>query len=59
MLKTFQVDGYAVNKRGNTVGIQYTLTGASPDTAKSTAQLLAQQGGYEHVRITRVQEVAA
>ncbi|HBS7951009.1 TPA: hypothetical protein MAS44_003541 [Klebsiella pneumoniae] len=58
MLKTFQIDGYAVNKRGNTVGIHYTLT-SSPDTAKSTAQLLAQQGGYKHVRITRVQEVAA
>ncbi|HBC8784018.1 TPA: hypothetical protein KE576_002309, partial [Escherichia coli] len=54
MRKTFQIDGYAVNKRGNTVGIHYTLTGASPDTAKSTAQLLAQQGGYKHVRITRV-----
>ncbi|HCB0645339.1 TPA: hypothetical protein MYL57_005434 [Klebsiella variicola subsp. variicola] len=59
MLKTFQVDGYAVNKRGNTVGIHYTMTSASPDTAKSSAQLLAQQGGYKHVRITRVQEVAA
>ena len=23
MRKTFQVDGYAVNKRGNTVGIHY------------------------------------
>lgn len=31
MRKTFQIDGYAVNKRGNTVGIHYTLTGASPD----------------------------
>ncbi|HBU6140489.1 hypothetical protein RAG00_23470 [Klebsiella variicola subsp. variicola] len=59
MLKTFQIDGYAVNKRGNTVGIHYTLTSDSPDTAKSTAQLLAQQGGYQHVRITRAQEVAA
>ena len=36
MRKTFQVDGYAVNKRGNTVGIHYTLTSGSPDTAKST-----------------------
>ncbi|PJR63508.1 hypothetical protein [Raoultella sp. T31] len=59
MLKTFQVDGDAVNKRGNTVGIHYTLTSASPDAAKSTAQLLAQQGGYLHVRINFVREVAA
>lgn len=59
MRKTFQIDGYAVNRRGHTVGIHYTLTSASPDTAKSSAQLLAQQGGYKHVRITRDQEVAA
>ncbi|HDS5695590.1 TPA: hypothetical protein QHX42_000082 [Klebsiella pneumoniae subsp. pneumoniae] len=59
MRKTFQIDGYAVNQRGHTVGIHYTMTSTSPDAAKSTAQLLAQQGGYKHVRITRVQEVAA
>ncbi|HCA9948956.1 TPA: hypothetical protein MYK80_002694 [Klebsiella variicola subsp. variicola] len=59
MCKTFQIDGYAVNQRGHTVGIHYTLTSGSQDTAKSTAQLLAQQGGYKHVRITRIQEVAA
>ncbi|MCQ6967823.1 hypothetical protein MRO90_19050 [Escherichia coli] len=39
MRKTFQIDGYAVNKRGNTVGIHYTMTSTSPETAKSTAQL--------------------
>ncbi|HFU6515539.1 TPA: hypothetical protein ACGPDV_000934 [Klebsiella pneumoniae] len=59
MRKTFQIDGYAVNQRGHTVGIHYTMTSTSPETAKSSAQLLAQQGGYKHVRITRVQEVAA
>lgn len=57
MRKTFQIDGYAVNRRGHTVGIHYTLTSSSPDTAKSTAQLLAQQGGYKHVRINFVREV--
>ncbi|HBS9294671.1 TPA: hypothetical protein MAW35_005427 [Klebsiella pneumoniae] len=59
MRKTFQIDGYAVNKRGNTAGIHYTMTSTSPETAKSTAQLLANKGGYKHVRITRIQEVAA
>ncbi|VAS78830.1 Uncharacterised protein [Klebsiella pneumoniae] len=59
MRKTFQIDGYAVNRRGHTVGIHYTMTSTSQETAKSTAQLLAQRGGYKHVRITRVQEVAA
>nr|DAY62087.1 MAG TPA: hypothetical protein [Caudoviricetes sp.] len=59
MRKTFQIDGYAVNRRGHTVGIHYTLTSGSSDTAKSTAQLLAQQGGYLHVRINFVREVSA
>lgn len=57
MRKTFQIDGYAVNKRGHTVGIHYTMTSTNPETAKSTAQLLAQKGGYKHVRINFVQEV--
>ncbi|EPL2154184.1 TPA: hypothetical protein RSS87_002488 [Klebsiella pneumoniae] len=59
MRKTFQIDGYAVNRRGHIVGIHYTMTSTSPETAKSTAKLLAQKGEYKHVRITRVQEVAA
>ncbi|MFB5951566.1 hypothetical protein [Klebsiella pasteurii] len=57
MRKTFQIDGYAVNRRGHTVGIHYTMASTSPETAKSTAQLLAQQGGYLHVRINFVREV--
>lgn len=57
MRKTFQIDGYAVNRRGHTVGIHYTLTSTSPDTAGSIAQLLAQKGGYKHVRINFIQEV--
>lgn len=56
MRKTFQIDGYAVNKRGLTVGIHYTMTSAGPETAKATAQLLAQKGGYKHVRINSVRE---
>lgn len=56
MRKTFQIDGYAVNKRGLTVGIHYTMTSTSPETAKATAQLLAQKGGYKHVRINSVRE---
>lgn len=57
MRKTYQVDGYAVNKRGHTTGIHYTLTSTSPDTAKDTAQQLALQGGYKHIRINFVREV--
>lgn len=57
MRKTFQIDGYAVNRRGHTVGIHYTMTSTSPETAKSTAQLLAQKGGYKHIRINFIREV--
>lgn len=57
MRKTFRIDGYAVNKRGNTIGIHYTLTSASADAAKEAAQQLAQQCGYKHVRLNFVREV--
>lgn len=59
MRKTFQIDGYAVNRRGHIVGIHYTMTSTSPETAKSTAKLLAHKGGYKHVRINFVREVTA
>ncbi|MDI9803992.1 hypothetical protein [Citrobacter koseri] len=57
MIKTFQVYGFAVNKRGHTVGIHYTLTSTTPDEAKSAAQLLALRGGYKHIRIHFAREV--
>jgi hypothetical protein len=56
MRKTYQVTGYAVNRRGHTVGIHYTLTATSESAARSTAQQLATEGGYNHIRITLVQE---
>lgn len=57
MRKTFQIDGCAVNRRGYTVGIHYTMTSTSPETAKSTAQLLAHRGGFRNIRISYVREV--
>lgn len=56
MLKNYQAYGFAVNKRGHTVGIHYTLTSTTPDEAKLAAQLLAQQEGYKHIRINFVRE---
>lgn len=56
MRKTFQIDGYAVNKRGLTIGIHYTITSTDSETAKTTAQLLARKGGYKHIRINFVRE---
>ncbi|HBB6758752.1 TPA: hypothetical protein JD366_002616 [Citrobacter amalonaticus] len=58
MRKTFQAYGFAVNRRGHTVGIHYTLTSTSYDDAKSAAHLLAQQEGYKHIRINFVREVS-
>ena len=51
--------GYAVNKRGLTVGIGYQLISSDTKTATAHAVLQAQREGLSHVRITRVQEVSA
>ncbi|CTQ26842.1 TPA: HAD family hydrolase [Klebsiella pneumoniae] len=59
MRNYFRITGYAVNKRGLTVGIGYQLTSSDTKTAMAHAVLQAQREGLSHVRITRVQEVAA
>lgn len=59
MRNYFRITGYAVNKRGLTVGIGYQLTSSDTKTAMAHAVLQAQREGLCHVRITRVQEVAA
>lgn len=59
MRNYFRITGYAVNKRGLTVGIGYQLTSSDTKTAMAHAVLQAQREGLSHVRITRAQEVAA
>ncbi|HBR1772176.1 TPA: ash family protein [Klebsiella pneumoniae] len=59
MRNYFRITGYAVNKRGLTVGIGYQLISSDTKTATAHAVLQAQREGFRHVRITRVQEVAA
>ena len=59
MRNYFRITGYAVNKRGLTVGIGYEITSSDTRTAKTHALLQAQREGLSHVRITRVQEVSA
>ncbi|HBX8219786.1 TPA: ash family protein [Klebsiella pneumoniae] len=59
MRNYFRITGYAVNKRGLTVGIGYQLTSSDTKTAMAHAVFQAQREGLSHVRITRVQEVAA
>ncbi|MFZ4171181.1 hypothetical protein ACEV60_21375 [Enterobacter ludwigii] len=57
MLKTFHVTGYAVNKRGHTVGIHHTVSATSTDNAQTEALHRAAADGHKHIRITLVQEV--
>ncbi|HHA1934656.1 TPA: hypothetical protein ACOEP6_003119 [Enterobacter ludwigii] len=59
MLKTFHVTGYAVNRRGHTQGVHYTLTATSADAAQTEALRRAMTDGYQHIRICYVQEVKA
>lgn len=59
MRNYFRITGYAVNKRGLTVGIGYEITSSDTRTPKAHALLQAQREGLSEVRITRVQEVAA
>ncbi len=59
MRNYFRITGYAVNKRGLTVGISYDITSLDTRTAKAHAMLQAQRDGLIHIRILRVQEVAA
>lgn len=58
-MSTFRISGYAVNKRGLTVGINFNLLSASAREATTKAMNQAQHGGYTHVRINQVREVAA
>ncbi len=55
MRSYFRISGYAVNKRGLTVGIGYQLTSSDTKTAMAHAVLQAQR---EREGL-RVQEVAA
>jgi hypothetical protein len=52
MAKTFSVTGYAVNKRGNTVGVQYDVQATSTEQAMVSALRLATEEGYRFVRLT-------
>lgn len=59
MRNYFRITGYAMNKRGLTVGLRYEVTSSDTKAAKAHAMLQAQCEGLLHIRILRVQEVAA
>ncbi|EJX4580348.1 hypothetical protein OFY30_003174, partial [Salmonella enterica] len=54
MLKVFQCDGYAVNKRGLTKGVHYTVTATSNISAAVLAARLAEKEGYSFININHV-----
>ncbi|EGL4347730.1 hypothetical protein R6Z80_003368 [Salmonella enterica] len=58
MLKVFQCDGYAVNKRGLTKGVHYTVTATSNISAAVLAARLAEKEGYSFININHVREVS-
>ncbi|EQC0068482.1 hypothetical protein ACY0L0_002899 [Serratia marcescens] len=59
MLKYFQVSGYAVNKRGNTIGIFYDVQSTSAEQAIIKVEQNAIEDGFRYIRLTRtiLQEV--
>ncbi|EKS3671552.1 hypothetical protein QL374_004207 [Salmonella enterica] len=54
--KTFRVNGWGVNKRGLTVGINYDVTATSDRNAVAEANRLATTNGLKHIRIVYVRE---
>ncbi|ENZ9958467.1 hypothetical protein ACFLJF_004029 [Salmonella enterica] len=54
MHSTFTAHGYAVNKRGLTVGIRHELQSTSHEEALTAVQHEMQNRGYTHIRITRL-----
>lgn len=56
-LKTFRVNGRAVNKRGLTVGITQDVTATSDKEAVAEVIRLTTVKGFSHIRIVLVREV--
>ncbi|EEJ3968722.1 hypothetical protein BBL60_002445 [Salmonella enterica subsp. enterica serovar Gatuni] len=58
MLKVFQCDGWAVNKRGLTKGVHYTVTAMSSASAAALATHQTTKEGYSFIKINYVREVS-
>ncbi|ECI4008962.1 hypothetical protein DN310_06355 [Salmonella enterica subsp. salamae] len=56
-LKTFRINGRAVNKRGLTVGITQDVTATSDKEAVAEVTRLTTVKGFSHIRIILVREV--
>ncbi|EEL9738980.1 hypothetical protein UJ79_00505 [Salmonella enterica subsp. enterica serovar Muenchen] len=56
-LKTFRINGRAVNRRGLTVGITQDVTATSDKEAVAEVIRLTTVKGFYHIRIVLVREV--
>lgn len=56
-LKTFRINGRAVNKRGLTVGIAQDVRATSDKEAVAEVIRLTTVKGFSHIRIVLVREV--
>ncbi|EOV0287730.1 hypothetical protein ACOIPX_001085 [Salmonella enterica] len=56
-LKTFRINGRAVNKRGLTVGITQDVTATSDKEAVAEVTRLTTVKDFSHIRIVLVREV--
>ncbi|EED4924783.1 hypothetical protein WP05_21370 [Salmonella enterica subsp. arizonae] len=56
-IKTFRINGRAVNKRGLTVGITQDVTATSDKEAVAEVTRLTTVKGFSHIRIVLVREV--
>ncbi|ASD86213.1 hypothetical protein Q9W35_001733 [Salmonella enterica] len=56
-LKTFRINGRAVNRRGLTVGITQDVTATSDKEAVAEVIRLTTVKGFSHIRIVLVREV--
>lgn len=57
-IKTFRINGRAVNKRGLTVGITQDVTATSDKEAVAEVTRLTTVKGFSHIRIVLVREVS-
>lgn len=57
MLKTYEVIGYTVNKRGLTVGFNYHISASNAEQAKEKALLACEILHCKYTRITNIAEV--
>lgn len=52
-MRNYRISGYAVNRRGHTVGIHYDVPATNTEQASANALRQAVADGYRYIRLTR------